>query len=218
MIRAVAASLIAATALWGAPAAAQDVLLRSDLPLWTGEEDDLYPKNFYEADSFGCISNIRTGDFRMTETFEGGETSETWYRVHNYGVFHCALVIRSADEQAALDIAPREFFWVVVLDKVRTDAGEIELLAFQQGARGGSTYVLFSRTVGAEDPGLTLLNPECPASMVRGGQPIDVWRTDYCVVPDQRALRRIARAAAGQAPVGRLEWVEDLPRPAEDQP
>lgn len=218
MIRAVAASLLAATALWGAPAAAQDVLLRSDLPLWTGEEDDLYPKNFYDADSFGCISNIRTGDFRMTETFEGGETSETWYRVHNYGVFHCALVIRSAHEQAALDTASSEFFWVVVLDKVRTEAGEIELLAFQHGARGGSTYLLFSRLADSEDGGLTLLAPECPDSMKRGGLPIDVWRTDYCAVPDQDALRRIARDAAGHPPIGRLEFIGYTPPADEDQP
>ncbi len=188
--------------------AAQDVMLRSDLPLWTGAEgEDFYPTNFSDADSFGCISNIRFGDYREVKVQDPDHVG--WWRIGNYGVFHCALLLSQASERTELDTGFRDHAWVIVLDKVQTPAGEIELLALQIGARGGSEYTLLSRPT-ADEPGrlMAVLDPVCPRHSSRQGRSLDVWRTDYCAVASQSAMRRIAREAFRRPPVAFLEYVE----------
>lgn len=192
------------------PASAQDVLLRADLPLWTGADgEDFYPKHFSETDgdsfSFGCSSNIQFGDYREVRANDPERVA--WWRIGNYGVFHCALLLSEASERTELDTGFREHAWLVVLGKIQTSGGEIELLALQIGARGGSTYNLFSRSVGAPNTTLSVLDPVCPRGSTRRGRGIDVWRTDYCVVASQSALRRIAREAFRRPPVAALEYV-----------
>lgn len=200
----------------GASVAAQDVLLRADLPLWTGAEGEaFYPTPFYDDDSFGCMSNVRFGDYR--EVHAGDPEREAWWRIGNYGVFHCALLLSQTTERTELDAGFRDHAWVIVLDRIQTAGGEIEVLALQIGARGGSTYTLLSRPVATPNTTMNVLAPVCPRGATRQRRGFDVWRTDYCVVASQSALRRIARDAARRPPVSVLEYVgPELEREAAD--
>ena len=197
--------------LGGTPVAAQDVMLRADLPLWTGAEgEELYPMHFSDGDSFGCSSNVQFGDYR--EVYANDPEHETWWRIGNYGVFHCGLLFSQASERTGLDFGFRDHAWTIVLDKVRTPYGELELLALQIGARGGSTYLLLSRfTAGGVTATMNVLDPVCPRGATRQRPHFDSWRTDYCAVASQSALRRIARAAARRPPVSVLEYVGPAP-------
>lgn len=216
-----AAALLALIVLpMSAPAgsATAQALLRSDLPLWTGRGDDenFYPRNFFDEDdgSFGCISNIWFGDYRVEYRKEEADEEApdpTYVRITNYGVFHCALVIRTADTVEGLENAPFEFFWIIRLWEQGSGDESFEVLAFQQGAMGGSRYELFRRPTGQMDAPLTLLAARCPREMVRDNGGIDVWMTGYCAVPDRPGLRRIARDALRRAPVGRLVRIADEP-------
>lgn len=189
------------------PVSAQEVMLRADIPLWTGAEgEELYPMHFYDQDSFGCSSNVQFGDYR--EVHADSPERETWWRIGNYGVFHCGLLFSQASERTDLHFGFRDHAWTIVLDKVRTPNGEAELLAIQIGARGGSTYILLSRsTADGLNATMNVLDPVCPRGSVRQKAGFDSWRTDYCAVASQSALRRIAREAVRRPPVSVLEYV-----------
>jgi hypothetical protein len=162
--------------------------------------------HFYDEESFGCSSNIRFGDYREVPADE--EWGESWWRIQNYGVIHCGLLFSQASNRTDLGSGFRDHAWIIVLDKVHTTGGELELLALQIGVRGGSTYLLLSRpTAGGLDASLNVLDPECPRGATRQARSFDSWRTDYCAVPSQAALRRIARAASRRPPVSVLEYV-----------
>lgn len=211
-----ALATVAVAVLVAGRGAAQDVLIRSDLPLWTGEAaENLWPRHFFDQDTFGCASNVQFGDYRLTEPDEsggpGGPGFESWWRLGNYGVFHCAYMFSRAGEQTELTLGFENHAWIVELGEQTTGAGTVELLALQIGARGGSTYLLLSRPKEPALSGhLTVLNPTCPRGAIRRTQSLDVWLTDYCVVSSQNALRRMARDAAKKPPVGNLELVPSL--------
>lgn len=169
----------------------------------------LLPRTLYDEESFGCITNIELGDYRLIPA--GDAEPAAWWRLENYGVFHCALLLSEADAQSNLRSGFRDYAWVIVLDEVSTPTGDLELLALQIGARTGSSYRLLSRLKGVAPRGrFSLLDPECPRGATRQRE-LDIWRTDYCLVADQRTLRRIARAAFRRPPLGVLEFVGDGP-------
>lgn len=200
-----------ALALTGSPTLAQEVLIRADLPLWTNYADThVFPTRFVDEESFGCVSNVRFGDYRRIETGES-EPSD-WWRIDNYGVNHCALLLSEAPDQDRLENRFRDYAWVIVLDEVQTPVGEVELLALQIGARGGSEYRLLSRPkADATNATISVLNPACPRAFLRDAGSLDVWRTDYCVVASQSALRRLAREAVRRPPAAILEYVRPEP-------
>lgn len=212
MVRTVVAALTLAVLATASPSAAQEMMIHSDLPLWNGRDDDnFYPKHFFDPDgSFGCVSNVALGDYRLTPDDAAGELAEpeTWFRISNYGVMHCALVIREASTRADLESAPFEYFWIVKLWEQGHGDEKLEVLAFQQGAMGGSRYLLLQRQADQTNGPLTLLAPRCPREMVRDSGGIDIWLTRYCAVPDRPALRAIARDALRNDPVGILVRVD----------
>lgn len=200
-----------ALGLLGVPANAQDVLLRADLPLWTDSGDpDLFPQHFFDGDSFGCVSNVPFGDYRFIEM--GEEEPSRWWRLANYGVFHCALILSRAAEQRGLDHGFNDYAWLIVLGEAETATGVVQLLALQEGVRGGSTYTLLSRPKGDDllHPPISVLDPACPRGSVRRApDDLDIWITSYCVVTSQSDLRRIARTAVRRPPAAVLHHVDE---------
>lgn len=184
------------------PVAAQEVMLRSDLPLWAPESDGVEPFSFHNQDGFGCATNIGTGEYVLHLTDE--DKDQPAWRIHLMitGFVHCAFTFSEGYDESNLGAA-RTSAWAIPLDTVSTNAGEVEILALQIGARPGSEYRLFTRSPeGALDRPLTLLDPRCPRGMKRRLSQLSTWRTDYCAVPNRAALRRIARDAARRPPVG----------------
>ncbi len=202
------AALALAAALLAAPAVAQSPPLRSDLPLWSGSEANVYPQHFADDDSFGCASIVRSGLWRWVEP--DGETSQ-WLLFRNRGAIHCAFDVTRGEAETGFETAIGDTAFFVRLGEVRLGARTTELFALQLGFRGGSEYVLLSapRT---RDVRLrfAVLDSACRPSR-RLSEPADVWASDYCVVRTRAALLAVARAAALRAPTATLEFVRAVP-------
>lgn len=201
--------LLAAMLAAAGPALAQDVLLRSDLPLWTEEDDNVWPHSFADSDGMGCVYLLPAGIWDRVDAERPDE--ETRVRIRNQGIFHCVLGVSIADESPP-EWGAEERALLIDLGKAPGPKGDLTLYALQGGFRGGSSYVLLA----AEPPKgkltrLLVLGPECPDAWVRESRKPTVWVTEYCAVPDEAGLRRIARAAAAKAPTGTLDYIGPEP-------
>jgi hypothetical protein len=209
--------LVAAAMAW--PASAQ-VLLHADTPLFGGS-DQTWPEHFSSGDSFGCKSAIFFGVWKRTDAPDREAPDEppdtSWLRVDNYGVFHCAYILSEANQEP-FEWEDYEYSLLVKLGSAKGPKGPLDLYAFQKGFRPGSTYLLLAAEPTDADKAITrffVLAPDCPRDWWRGNGVIDVWRTDYCAVPDKAGLRRIAVSAARRPPAATLEYVGPDPEDAE---
>ena len=137
--------------------------IHSDLPLYTFAWEDLWPRSFSgsEDGSFGCLSSVRFGDWHFISEKAGEDAEESWARYSNYGVFHCAAVIREADERSELDEAEWKYGFFVRLGETRFQSKRWELWAIQRGTVPGSDYSLFAREV-SQQGGVTRFRVEHP--------------------------------------------------------
>ncbi|WP_374274538.1 hypothetical protein [Brevundimonas sp.] len=175
------------------PVLAQEVMLRSDLPLWIPESEGVEPYFFADNQALGCEASFYSGRYSAQEP--GSDNNGEWIDLSNDRAFSCAFSF--SDSRGQSNVA-----WVINLASVDTDQGAVDLLALQIGALGGSEYRLFMRpALGGLERSLTALDPKCPRRMERRLRQTR-WRTDYCAVPNQAALRRIARDAAKRSPAG----------------
>ena len=209
---------VAAFALLGAPFAraqtepearpARDVI-HSDLPLFSGANAEVWPRAFADNDSFGCASRASFGDWALREIgAEPGEVAQ-WYRIGNYGAFHCFALLARSDERQALDgLEPRPTFFVL-LGTAHAGGAETELWALEIGVRPGSEYLLLSRPPG-QDPvrSFNLLQAQCPRANVRDAGVRAALLTRYCAINSRAALVRLARRMALLPPQGTLTFVE----------
>lgn len=181
--------------------------LRSDSPLWTYQNErdpGLYPEHFVNEDSFGCAVPLRLGIYRHSSVDDEGD--ETFVRIENYGVFHCALIYGETSDRADADSAFEDHAWLIELDKVRQPDGRDErLLALQIGVQAGSRYILLRDRDGDLSSPLEELDWKCPASAERRTARIDVWSQNSCVISSKADLRRVARAASRRPAVATLE-------------
>ncbi len=214
------AALLAAAPL---PAKAQAVdteiiaeRIHSRLPLYTFAWKDLWPRNFYAEDSFGCTSRVGFGDWRFTPAAGNEFGEERWERYRNYGVVHCAAVIRSADSRGSLEEAPWAHGFFVRLGTGRLQSEEWELWALQKGMVPGSEYILFARQAGLG--GLVdkfrVLQQRCPTGRLLEADGLDIWLTRYCAINSQAELLALARDMLRLPPRGTIERAPPLPAPS----
>lgn len=78
--------------------------IQSNLPLYTFDWKDIWPRGFHSGDEFGCTSRVAFGDWRFIPA-DTQASEESWQRYTNYGAFHCAAVMYTAEERAKLDEA-----------------------------------------------------------------------------------------------------------------
>jgi hypothetical protein len=203
----------AAQARSGAGNEAEDVevyrdLIHSDVPLW-GTGPNVWPQSFTDEDGFGCTSRVSFGDWKLTE--RGGSVS--WWRLGNYGVFHCATIERRATDRDDLKSARWSYGFFVQLGSVGSDNDRRELWALQSGTVPGSDYTLLARQ--ADDKGaiktFTVLQHRCPAASIRKGPSLDIWKTQYCSINSQSELIALARRMARLPPIGAVQFVEASP-------
>jgi len=178
-------------------------LIHSDLPLWTSQREAMWPRAFYEGDSFGCQTRVRYGDWRFDETEPGGDP--LWYRFANYGVNHCFALVRDARERGELATAQSDPSFFIELGTARGRNGPVELWALQRGVRPGSNYLLLARTPAAGPvAAFEVLQRACPRASMRGGTNLSILLTGYCAVESREALIQLARRMARLPPLGRL--------------
>lgn len=193
------------------PVAAQEYL-HSDEPLFT-MADDPWPRHFFEDDGFGCASIVPMGVWRRVDAPGGNPQADELSNVNrlrfrNYGAFHCAYLIDWSESDEADDWRDFDYGLIGGLGQVDEPDGKLDLYAIQSGFRPGSNYLLVAvRPTKGLITQIIVLEPECPREWVRGKKPYDVWRADYCAVPDLAGLRRLARADARKPPAALLEYV-----------
>lgn len=185
-------------------------VIHSDLPLFRGGEH-VWPQPFGDEDAFGCVSRVAFGDWVFRD--QHGEDS-VWYRVQNYGVFHCWALLGRSSERRQLEGADLKPAFFVFLGKAEVEDDERELWVAQIGARPGSEYVLLARSP-AEGPieAFEVLQTRCPPSHVRDAGQLDILLTRYCALNTQADLVRLARQMAQLPAVGTLSLA-----PADSEP
>jgi hypothetical protein len=185
-------------------------LIHSDLPLWGNGSGATWPRAFSEGDSFGCTSRMPFGDWRYEE-LDAGE-DPTWYRVTNYGAFHCFMMVRDAEERIALSGREANPAFLIELGTAIGNDGPVELWLLQRGARPGSDYLLLARRPA---PGriesFDILQRECPGGRTRDGPGLGILLTRYCAINSRRELAALARRMARRPPLARLTFAGPVP-------
>ncbi len=192
----------ALAAMWialASPAAAtaqESALVHSDEPLWTPGRDEVWPKHLGGAD-VGCTHRMRIGDWRYEPN--RADSDPTWYRLANYGAFHCWINLSEGYEPDQFDGVRPAF--LVELGK----QADMELWALQIGVRPGSDYLLLMRP---SNPGVadrfSVLQRACAARATRGGQSMDGLLTRYCSVGSKSELLAMAQRMAKLPPLATL--------------
>ncbi|HJS07964.1 MAG TPA: hypothetical protein VJ809_09900 [Pirellulales bacterium] len=184
--------------------------IHSTLPLYTFDWEQIWPRGFSSGDDFGCTSRVAFGDWRFTPNAANDFGEQHWERFTNYGVFHCAAVMRTADERVNLDKAHWEYGFFVQLGTIRKDSGIWELWALQKGTVPGSEYTLLARNPGEDMiERFTVLQQRCPAGRQLQAKGLDIWATRYCSINSRAELLALARKMAKLPTLGVIERVAD---------
>jgi hypothetical protein len=197
------------------PALAQE-RVHSDLPLFSGKNEKIWPQGFVDKDSWGCASRVAFGDWKYLESRENADPDVEWLRLRNYGVFHCAVIEEWAYDRKQLGRRGIKYSWFVELGQATRAGSKIELWALQSGSRPGSDYLLLARTPAAGPvKRFEVLPVECPPEYERKGHGPDIWSGDYCAINSASELRSFARKMANRPIVGTLTYVDKVPENAE---
>ena len=184
-------------------------LIHADLPLWTSGLEK-WPQHL--TDEIGCIDRIEMGDWRYHPSPDGDYSPpDDWYRLRNYGVFHCAVVLQVGDEREKLADRDSRYSWFIDLGSAQGIDGEVSLWALQEGSAPGSNYILLARK---PEKGIIkafdVLQRRCPANRRRKGESVEIWGTQYCAINSKTELVRLAREMAKLPPLAKLEFVADI--------
>ena len=184
---------------------AQDDLIHSDIPLFSYDSKYVWPKRVSDADSVGCIHPIKLGYWEYREQDE----IERWFRLDNYGAFHCFIVIRDARDHEALDYYEGKLSRLIQISKFETtDRGRRVLWALQIGGKPGSDY-LFLTSYDNEIIATTfeVLQRDCPDKNIRMSSRDDDLDTQYCAINTQEELIALAKEMASRPALGHLSFV-----------
>jgi hypothetical protein len=149
---------------------------------------------------------VEFGDWRYDDNRSGWDP--TWFRLTNYGVFHCYTMVRGPDDQTQLEGRSADPSFFIELGTIRIGNGETELWALQRGGRPGSSYLLLARK---PTPGIIrtfdVLQRACPPDRIRKGPQLDILLTRYCAINSPQELTQLARQMVERPPLGRLTFV-----------
>lgn len=182
--------------------------IHSALPLYTFDWEQIWPRSFSSGDDFGCTSRVAFGDWRFTPNPNNEFGREHWERFTNYGVFHCAAIMRTAGEQGELDKARWEYGFFVQLGTARKGAVSWELWALQRGTVPGSEYTLLAREPGGTTiKQFTMLQQRCPSGTQIEAKGLDIFVTRYCEIDSRAELLLLARKMLALPALGVIERV-----------
>lgn len=158
----------------------------------------MWPRHFSEDGSFGCVTRVALGDW----TFREQDSHEVvWYRIDNYGVFHCWALFGESygrEELDAVDMNPAFFVYL------GEEAGR-ELWVAQIGVVPGSEYILLARSpAGGVIDEFDVLQTHCPPEYVRDAGKVSILVTRYCSVNDPADLERLGREMMQLPVLGKL--------------
>ena len=185
--------------------------IHSNLPLYTFDWEEIWPRSFHSEDTFGCTSRVAFGDWHFIPAETDEAEGEFWERYSNYGVFHCAAIMRTADERASLDEAEWEYGFFVRLGRDRLGSDEWELWALQRGTVPGSEYALLAREAGQEGliEKFRVLQQRCPSGRLLEAEGLDIWSTRYCAINSRAELLALAQRMLRLPSRGTIERVPE---------
>jgi hypothetical protein len=183
--------------------------VHADLPLYGYGYNEMWPRHLDDAAEIGCQSRVAFGTWKFRRANADADADDdygtSWYRIANYGVFHCAAIVATAGERKNLSVANGRYSFFVMIEKA---AGR-ELWALQLGTRPGSDYILLLRK---PDAGIIkrfdVLQRDCPRASIRRTKSVDVFLTGYCAINSRSALVALARRMAARPPLGNLTFVD----------
>ena len=180
--------------------------IHSDLPLYTFDWEAIWPRSFSSKDEFGCMSRVAFGDWRFVPAQANQHEEEYWERFSNYGVFHCAAVMRTADERTGLEDARWEYGFFVQLGKAKLGSADWEIWALQKGTVPGSDYTLLAREPRQEEliHEFRVLQQHCPSGRLLEADGLDVWNTRYCAINSRSELLSLGRRMLRLPPRGTI--------------
>lgn len=187
-------------------------LIHSDVPLFGSRYRDRWPQSFMDGDGFGCTSRVGFGDWKLEPTRSDDDPS--WFRIVNYGVFHCfARIAQSGERDRLARTDSRVGSFLLLGTATKSGGRKVELWAMQIGARPGSDYILLSRE---PKDGIitefTVLQRACGKRDRRSGPQMDILLTHYCAVNARSELKRLAKDMARRPPLGTLRRIADAAR------
>ena len=190
----------------------EHTLIHSDLPLYDFEWENFWPRGFSSPGVIaGCDSRVAFGDWRFFPNPDDEFADDpSWYRISNYGVFHCAANIRTANELNELPAGDFSRGFFVKIGSAKNDGENWELWVLQQGMIPGSEYTLLARPQG--DDGLvtsfTVLQSRCSKDHLLEAQNMDVWNTSYCKINSRRELLAYSQRMLKEPILGTLLLAE----------
>lgn len=184
-----------------------DDLIHSDVPLWGYDSPDVWPKHL-GGDEIGCAYNMKMGDWKYKKTDE----YDMWFRLQNYGVFHCYFVVAEAIELEDLVANSARYSYLIDLGEVNHNVGKTRLWALQIGGRPGSDYILLSSNYAGDGliVSFNVLQRQCPKKNVRQGPSLDILLTRYCAINSQKELVQLAKAMYKLPPLAVLNFQENI--------
>lgn len=213
--RALTIVVLALFAVFASPnaASASGAIVRSDLPLWSEEAKDVWPRFYMRNGQMGMESIFAVGDWRMrTAGCSQSDPSiacETWLRFSFLGPTDPGFIVTQAPTRPALAVAGVPS---VIADLgAAPGAPTTRLYAIQIGFEGGSQYILVSAAQ-ADVRQMAVLSVNCSTGRRQGVVPrrakfYTAFATAYCAVGSSQALRALALDAFARPPVAALEWV-----------
>jgi hypothetical protein len=189
-----------------------NILLRSDVPLWTELSGLNVTPRPMSANDIGCtgVDWHFFGEWKQTYTSDeyGDGPDPLWWRLHNTGSFHCAGYFGAGEERGGPTDEFDDGGYIVSLG--HDPASGLDLVAWEIGMRGGSTYLLLAALPGERNQ-YAVLDPDCAFGQERRAADGSIFITEYCAIPDRAALRRTAVAAARRTPLGAMTRAEPDP-------
>ncbi len=207
---AIAMAIFVANAAAAAP-------VRSDLPLWPGGGDNIWPQSLNEKGAIGMRSIAGIGDWHLHDPDckpgQPQDGCDSWLRIGVFSLLDGGFTIREATTRAGLETALGTPGFLIALPSIDGADGS-KFLALQIGFRGGSRYMLLR---GRGDPPyrrFDVLDADCQnASRSSQGYALRVhpnsrfFPTDYCLVRSQKGIEHLARQAARYEPANIMKYV-----------
>lgn len=195
------------------------------LPLYSFAWQETWPRSIEYEDVIGCTSRMAFGDWQLVPAHPDESRESIWERFENYGVFHCAAVMRRADGRAELDEAPVEYGFVVRIGEAEYRSRSWELWVLQRGTMPGSEYTLLARERGGGGviEEFRALQQICPSNRIREAKSFDIWSTRYCSIGTRAELLALARKMLRLPPRGKLVLMvpvsetSDAPEPVTEE-
>jgi hypothetical protein len=198
--------------------------VRSDLPLWLGGGDNVWPQSMSSKNEIGFTSIVKVGDWRLRNLrCEPADSDDkdcfTWLRLDFLSVIDGGFTVAEARTRAGLGDSISQPALFIALPELDAPDGT-KVFVLQIGFRGGSRYLLLKGHGKPAYKQFEVLSADCsgddpPSGFRQRKAPHgSFFLTDYCVVENQEGLKNLAVKSLS----GKSESAMEFIQPADTAP